>query len=52
MIQYQITPTGSGTTAIACLNTNRNFIVMEKDNAYFELAKKRINEHVSQQKLF
>lgn len=29
---------GSGTTAIACINTNRNFILIEKDNTYFELA--------------
>ena len=43
---------GSGTTAIACINTNRNFILIEKDNTYFELAKKRIETHVSQQKLF
>ena len=35
---------GSGTTAIACLNTNRNFIGIEKDEAYFEIAKKRIEE--------
>ena len=43
---------GSGTTAIACINTNRNFILIEKDNTYFELAKKRIENHISQQKLF
>ena len=36
---------GSGTTAIACLNTNRNFIGIEKDDHYFEIAKKRIEEH-------
>lgn len=35
---------GSGTTAIACINTNRNFIVMEKDNIEFNKAKKRIDE--------
>jgi site-specific DNA-methyltransferase (adenine-specific) len=33
---------GSGTTGIACLNTNRNFIGIEKDDKYFEIAKKRI----------
>ncbi len=33
---------GSGTTAIACINTNRNFIGIEKDEKYFEIAKKRI----------
>lgn len=36
---------GSGTTAVACLNTNRNFIGMEKDKIYFEKAQKRISEH-------
>ena len=33
---------GSGTTGVACVNTNRNFIGMELDPRYFELAKKRI----------
>ena len=36
---------GSGTTAIACINTNRNYIGFENDNTYFELANKRIEEH-------
>ena len=37
---------GSGTTGIACLNTNRNFIGIEKDENYFKLAKERIiNRH-------
>ena len=35
---------GSGSTAVACLNTNRNFIGIEKDDKYFEIAKKRIEE--------
>ena len=35
---------GSGTTGIACLNTNRKFIGMELDDTYFEIAKKRIEE--------
>ncbi len=35
---------GSGTTGIACLNTNRDFIGMEKDPKYFEIAQNRINE--------
>lgn len=34
---------GSGSTGIACKNTNRNFIGMEIDNKYFEIAKKRIH---------
>ena len=33
---------GSGTTGVACLNTNRKFIGMEIDKNYFEIAKKRI----------
>lgn len=36
---------GSGSTAIACLNTNRNFIGIEKDDNYFEIAEKRINDY-------
>lgn len=36
---------GSGTTAIACMNTNRRYIVMEKDDKYFEIMKKRIEEN-------
>ena len=36
---------GSGTTGIACLNTNRNFIGMELDENYFNIATNRINNH-------
>lgn len=39
---------GSGTTAIACLNTNRNFIGFELDKGYFDIATKRIEEHEQQ----
>ena len=35
---------GSGTTGVACLNTNRSFIGIEKDSEYFNIAKQRINE--------
>lgn len=35
---------GSGTTGIACVNTNRNFIGIELDEEYFEIAKSRIEE--------
>ena len=33
---------GSGTTAIACTNTKRNFIGIEKDEKYFNLASERL----------
>jgi len=33
---------GSGTTAIACLNSNRNFIVMEKEQKYYDVIVKRV----------
>lgn len=36
---------GSGTTAIACLNTNRNYIGFELDEGYYKEAIKRINNH-------
>ena len=35
---------GSGTTAIACLNTNRNYICMEKDENYYNIGLKRVKE--------
>ena len=35
---------GSGTTGVACVNTNRNFIGIELDPDYFEIAQKRIND--------
>jgi site-specific DNA-methyltransferase (adenine-specific) len=33
---------GSGTTGVACVKTNRNFIGIEKDANYYEIAVKRI----------
>ena len=33
---------GSGSTGVACKNTNRNFIGIELDKNYFEIAKNRI----------
>lgn len=36
---------GSGTTGIACKNLNRNFIGMELDETYFNIAKERIEKH-------
>lgn len=35
---------GSGTTGIACINTERNFIGIELDEKYFQLAKDRNNK--------
>jgi len=35
---------GSGSTGVACKNLNRNFIGIEKDDKYFEIAKNRINQ--------
>jgi len=35
---------GSGTTGVACKNLNRNFIGIELDKDYFNIAKKRIDE--------
>lgn len=35
---------GSGTTGIACINTNRKFIGIEIDETYFNIAKRRIEE--------
>ena len=34
-----------GTTGIACKNLNRNFIGMELDEDYFNIAKERIENH-------
>lgn len=34
---------GSGSTGVACLNTNRNFIGIELDKSYYDIAVKRIN---------
>ena len=37
---------GSGSSGVACVNTNRNFIGMELDKNYFEIAKSRIENIV------
>ena len=39
---------GSGTTGIACLNTNRNYICMEKDYEYYNKSIERILKHSNQ----
>lgn len=35
---------GSGSTGVACINTNRNFIGIELDEGYFDIATKRIQQ--------
>ena len=35
---------GSGSCGVASVNTNRNFIGIELDKGYFDIAEKRINE--------
>jgi site-specific DNA-methyltransferase (adenine-specific) len=37
---------GSGTTGVACVNTNRNFIGIEMDEQYYKIAKERIGSAV------
>jgi len=39
---------GSGTTAIACENTNRNWICIEKEQEYFDKAVERIQKHIGE----
>jgi site-specific DNA-methyltransferase (adenine-specific) len=42
---------GSGTTAIACINTNRNYIGFEKEEKYYNIILDRIEKHTKQLKL-
>lgn len=35
---------GSGTTGVACMNTGRNFIGIERDEKYFQIASERIEK--------
>lgn len=41
---------GSGSTGVACVNTNRDFIGFELDENYFKIAENRI-ENVEDQKI-
>lgn len=43
---------GSGTTAIACTNLNRNFICIEKNKEYYEKSIKRLKQYNIKRKLF
>ncbi len=40
---------GSGTTGIACMNTNRNYIMIEKDPEYCKIIQQRISNHNKEQ---
>jgi site-specific DNA-methyltransferase (adenine-specific) len=42
---------GSGTTAIACINTRRNYICMEKEPKYVTLSRERVRKHLEQPRL-
>jgi len=42
---------GSGSTGVACVNTNRKFIGIEMDDKYFEIASKRINDAITHKQL-
>ena len=42
---------GSGSTGVACQNTNRNFIGIELEKEYFDVAVKRLNNNNEQSKL-
>jgi site-specific DNA-methyltransferase (adenine-specific) len=39
---------GSGSTGVACVNTNRNFIGIELDEKYYKIAEERINSAIKQ----
>jgi site-specific DNA-methyltransferase (adenine-specific) len=41
---------GSGTTGLACINTNRKFIGIELDEKYYDISCKRIKEAINEKK--
>ena len=41
---------GSGTTAIACINLNRNFIGIELEEKYFKIAEERIKKALEERR--
>ena len=38
---------GSSTTAIACIKTNRNYIMIEKEQKYYDISVKRIDDFLN-----
>ena len=42
---------GSGSTGVACINTNRNFIGIELDDTYFNITEKRVNTYIEENKI-
>ena len=42
---------GSGTTAIACINTNRKYIGFELDEGYYKASIERINNHIKDKQI-
>ena len=43
---------GSGSVGVACINTGRRFIGIEKDIKYFNIAERRIKDAIQQPRLF
>jgi site-specific DNA-methyltransferase (adenine-specific) len=43
---------GSGSTAVAAINTNRNFIGFELDETYYKIANERLENHINKNKLY
>lgn len=41
---------GSGTTAVACINTHRHYIGFEKEEKYYDIAQKRIEKILTERK--
>ncbi len=42
---------GSGSTGVACINTGRSFIGIEKDDTYFDISVDRIKKHIEDNNL-
>ena len=42
---------GSMSTVIACINTNRNCIAIEKDEHYFSVGCKRVHDHIAKKRI-